>query len=111
MCFGAQMPKYSGNFQLNDEFSLAKWSKNPIESWNKHFQSVPSARAHQLSVKDNIHDIFRRMLIMSHPYVAKKRPRPICAICGEIGHTARSIRHKVHHVQTAEEDRFNSLYS
>ena len=100
-------------FQLNDGLYIAKWSENPIESCNKHvrsFQSGTAARARQLSVKENIHNIFRRMLIMSHPFVAKKRPRPICSICGEIGHTARSLRHKILNVPTAEEDRFNSLY-
>ena len=59
-------------FRMNDGLSISMWSENPLESWNKHvrsFQSGTAARARQMSVKQNIHDIFRRMLIMSHPYI------------------------------------------
>lgn len=100
-------------FQWNDGRSIAKWSESPVESWNKHvraFQSGPSARARQLSIKDNIHDIFRRMLIKSHPEIASKRPRASCSICGEVGHTARSSRHKRSTVSTSEEALVQSMY-
>ena len=95
-------------FDWNNGQSIAKWSEGPVESWNKHvraFQSGPASRARQLSIKDNIHDIFRRMLIVSHPEIATRRPRPHCSICGEVGHTARSSRHKKSTVST-----FVSLY-
>lgn len=84
-------------FQLNQGKSIAMWSENPLESWNKHvrsFQSGPAARARQMSVKTNIYDIFRRMLITSHPIIASKRLRPFCRICGEEGHSARSAKHR-----------------
>ena len=54
-------------FEWNWGHSIAKWSENPVESWNKHvrsFQNGLAARSRQLSIKDNIQDIFRRMLIM-----------------------------------------------
>ena len=84
-------------FQMNGGLPIAQWSESPVESWNKHvrsFQSGVAAKARQSSVKENIHDIFCRMLISSHPVIATKRPRPSCSICGETGHTARSSRHK-----------------
>ena len=84
-------------FELNAGKSIAKWSENPLESWNKHvrsFRSGPAARARQMSVKTNIYDIFRRMLITSHPIIASKRLRPFCGVCGEEGHSARSSKHQ-----------------
>ena len=65
-------------FELNNGTSIAKWSESPVKSWNKHvrtFRSGPASRSRQLSIKDNIHDIFRRMSIMSHPEIAMKRPQ------------------------------------
>ena len=41
-------------FEWNGGKSIAKWSKNPLECWNKHvrsFQSRPCAWARQISVK------------------------------------------------------------
>ena len=84
-------------FSLNDSSNISKWSESPVESWNKHvrsFQSGTSSRAQQVSVKENIHDIFVRMLISSHPSIASKKNRPTCSVCGEVGHTARSVRHR-----------------
>lgn len=100
-------------FQINQGKSISKWSESPLESWNKHvrsFQSGPAARARQDSVKHNIHDIFKRMLIRSNPSIAAKYPRPTCSICGDIGHTARSIRHKMASVSTHEKDLISSFY-
>ena len=91
-------------FSMNNGSSIAKWSESPVESWNKFvrsFQSGPAARSRQLSLKDNTYDIFRRMLIVSHPEIASKRPRPSCSKCGQVGHTARSSRH---HADTALEE-------
>lgn len=101
-------------FQWNGSQSISRWSESPLESWNKHvrsFQSGPAARSRQLSIKDNIRDVFRRMLITSHPEIASKRPRPCCSICGEVGHTARSSRHKEKSsVSTQEQSRIESMY-
>ena len=82
-------------FQWNNGLPIAIWSECPLESWNKFvrsFQSGTAARARQSKVKNNIHDVLRWMLIASHPEIASKKIRP--SICGEMGHTARSSRHK-----------------
>ena len=100
-------------FKWNDGHSIAVWSESPLESWNKHvrsFQSGAAARSRQLSIRDNIHDILRRMLIMSHPEIASRRPRPSCSICGEIGHTARSSRHTKSTALTLEQFQIDSYY-
>ena len=100
-------------FEWNGGHSIGKWSESPVESWNKHvrsFQSGPAARSRQLSVKDNIHDIFRRMLIMSHPEIASKRPHPSCSVCGEVGHMARSSKHTKVSVSSEEQARIESMY-
>ena len=50
-----------GMFEWNGGESIAKWSENPLERWNKHVRSIqsgPCAWARQISVKKNIHDIF-----------------------------------------------------
>ena len=100
-------------FAMNGGKAISMWSENPLESWNKSirsFQSGPAARARQNSMKNNLHDIFRRMLIRSHPSIAAKYPRPSCSICGEMGHTARSFRHKLSSVPTHEDSIIASLY-
>ena len=85
-------------FELNNGSSIAKLSESPLENWKKHV----SSRSRQLSIKENTHDILKRMLIISHPEIASKKPRPSCLVCGEIGHTARSSRHKMMSSETEE---------
>ena len=100
-------------FKWNDGKSIGAWSENPLECWNKHvrsFKSGCSARSRQKSIKENIHDIFKRMLIMSHPEIASKVPRPSCSICGDVGHTARSSMHTNAYVASSEESRIRELY-
>ena len=92
---------------------MVNLGKSPVESWNKHvrsFQSGPADKSCQLSIKDNIHDVFRRMLITSHPEVASKCPQCGCSVCGEIGHTARSYRHKKTTALTEEQAHIDSMY-
>ena len=98
---------------MNDGNSIGKWSESPVESWNKHvrsYQSGSSCRSRQVSVKHNIHDIFVRMLVSSHPIIASKRPRPACSICGDIGHTSRSKRHKEFGPMAEEDARLESFF-
>ena len=102
-------------FQLNSGKSIGKWSESPLEAWNKHvrsFKSGPSCRSRQTSVKENLHDVFKRMLILSHPEISIKRHRCTCQICGESGHTSRSSIHKNDEVDTGQEDEMllKSLY-
>ena len=98
---------------MNDGSSVAKWSENPLEAWNKHvrsFQSGPSSRARQNSQKNNLRDVLRRMLIGSNPVIAFKYPRHMCSVCGEVGHTARSAQHKISSAATSEEELILSFY-
>ena len=100
-------------FELNDGSSIAKWSESPLENWNKYlrsFQSGPASRSRQLSIKENIHDIFKRVLIISHPEIASKKPRPSCSVRGEIGHTASSSRLKMMSIETEERATIHSMY-
>ena len=102
-------------FTINDCLSIAKWSECPVESWNKHvrsFQSGTGSRSQQVSVKENIHDIFVRMLVSSHPSIASRRPRPSCSVCGEVGHTARSKQHRATDASllTDDETQFESFF-
>ena len=100
-------------FKWNGGHSIAKWSESLVGSWNKHvrsFQSGPDARSRQLSVKDNIHNIFHRMLIMSHPEIASKRPRPSCSVCDEVGRTAQSSKHTKVSVLSEEQARIELMY-
>ena len=63
-------------FQMNGGKCIAKWSENPLESWNKSvraFQSSVAARARQNSMRNNINDILTRMLIMSNPEITTKK--------------------------------------
>ena len=71
---------------MNDGEIVAQWSESPVESWNKQFRSYQSGvatKVRQSSVKENIHNIFHRMLTSSHPVIAFKRPRLSCIIDGE----------------------------
>lgn len=98
--------------EILDGGSLGKYSEQPQEAWNKYvrtFKSGPSARSRQCSVKLNIYDVLKRMLIMSHPLVASKKKTPTCSICHMDGHTSRSNIHK-EQVLTQEESEILDLY-
>ena len=65
-------------FQMNDGKPVSKWSEQGSEAWNKYiraWKSGKSSRSRQCNVKDNIYDIFRRMLITTHPAIASQRFR------------------------------------
>ena len=76
----------------------------------RSLQNRPVARSRQLFIKDDIRDIFGRMLIMFHPEIAPKRPRPTCSICGKIGHTARSSNHSKSSALNEEDGSIESMY-
>ena len=63
-------------FEMMNGSPIARWSESGLEAWDKHirnFQSGARCRACQNSVKNNIQDIFVRMLITSAPAIATAR--------------------------------------
>ena len=49
---------------------VSKWSEQGFEAWNKYiraWKSGISSRSRQYSLKDNIYDVFRCILITTHP--------------------------------------------
>ena len=54
---------------------ISVYSEQAQEHWNKFivkYKSGPGARARQHNIKDNLADIFRRMLLMTNPMIASK---------------------------------------
>lgn len=91
-------------FLMNNGRSIGKWSESPLEAWNKHIQSFKSGtacRARQVSMRLNLYDVFRRMLVISHPTIASRRHNLICSVCGLQGHSSRSL---VHHPKDSNEE-------
>ena len=80
-------------FEITNGTPIAIFSEQGSEAWNKYiraFKSGPAARARQTSVKENILDIFNRMMIKSHPEIASQKRQLLCKRCNKIGHTVRS---------------------
>ena len=78
-------------FQMNGCKPVSNWSEQGSEAWNKYiraWKSGKSARSQQYSLKDNIYDVFRRILISTHPAItsqhfrSKKRIKSL--VCTEI---------------------------
>ena len=92
-------------FQITGGSSIGVYSEQAQEAWNKHvtaFKSGPCARARQTSVKENLRDIFCRMLMVTNPLISFQRRHVICNICGKDGHTSRSSIHDNKTVVTEE---------
>ena len=91
-------------FEMMNGSPIARWSESGLEAWNKHirnFRSGAGCRARQNSVKNNIQDIFVRMLITSAPAIANARQ-----------HLLRKERKKtvVFSAASQEESMINSMY-
>ena len=100
-------------FQLNKGESIAIFSEQGSEAWNKHiraFKSGPSARARQTSIKENINDIFNRMMIKTHPKIATQKRQVSCKRCNRIGHTVRSCPSLVATALDWEESRIQQCF-
>ena len=96
----------------NGDKVISIWSESPVESWNKYvkaYESGVAAKARQTSMKENLRDILQRMLIQSNPTIAARKPRPLCSICGEVRHTARSSVHQRGPSATDAADLINSM--
>ena len=92
---------------------IAIYSEQAQEHWNKYVRNLKSGngcRARQTSVKLNIHDVFVRMLRMTHPVVVAKQRKLLCTVCGQTGHTARSKMHSNVHEIAQSDDNILDLY-
>ena len=85
------------SWQLFDIFNvpISMYSEQAQEHWNKFvskYKSGCATRARQHNVGLNISDIFSRMLIMTHPTIASKRRQITCFLCGNVGHSCKSVK-------------------
>ena len=85
------------SWQLYDVLNspIAIYSEQAQENWNKHvarYKSGCGTRARQHSIKLNTADIFNRMLVRTHPLIASKRRKIVCSLCGEEGHSCKSVK-------------------
>ena len=65
-------------FEKNDGNPVSKWSEQGVEAWNKSiraWKSGKSARSRQNTQENNIHDVFRRILISTHPSIAFRKKK------------------------------------
>ena len=74
---GHQMCAHSWElFEMNGCKPVSKWSEQGSEAWNKYiraWKSGKSSRSRQYSLKDNIYDGFRCILITTHHTIASQR--------------------------------------
>lgn len=80
-------------FSIMDGAPIAIFSEQGSDAWNKYiraFKTGPAARARQTSLKENILDVFQRMMIMTHPKIASLKRQLVCKRCNKLGHTLRS---------------------
>ena len=80
-------------FMMTGGAPIAIFSEQGSEAWNKHiraYKSGPGARARQRSIQENIHDIFTRMMLKTHPEIATRKRQVQCNRCEKLGHTIRS---------------------
>ena len=80
-------------FEITGGSPIAVYSEQGSEAWNKHiraFKSGPAMRARQTSIQENIHDIFNRMMLKTHPKIASRKRQVQCSRCAKLGHTIRS---------------------
>ena len=85
------------SWQLIDMLNapVAMYSEQAQEHWNKYiakYKSGCGARARQHDVGQNISDIFKRMLLMTHPKIWSKQRIITCGTCGKDGHTSKSVK-------------------
>ena len=88
-------------FQLNGGASIAVYSEQSSEAWNKHiraYKSGAAAKARQTSVQTNLLDIFNRIMLRMHPLIVSHKRQLVCSRCSKFGHTVRSCPLRFHSV-------------
>ena len=100
-------------FELTGGRSISEYSEQASESWNKYIRSYKSGvgcKARQLSIKLNMLDIFTRIFIRTHPFIADKKRFVSCGTCSKTGHTSRSCVLNSLMVDGEEEAAIKSFY-
>jgi hypothetical protein len=100
-------------FEITGGAPIAIYSEQGSEAWNKHiraFKSGPAARARQTSIQENIHDIFNRMMLQTHPKIATRKRQVQCGRCERLGHTIRSCSLLVSSVLDLEATRVQKCF-
>ena len=100
-------------FQINDCSPIAEYSEQSSEHWNKHIRNIKSGagcRARQTSIQVNTHDIFVRISIRSHPFIALKKRIFKCSKCSFFGHTAMSCKLGLNDCLTLERSIIEECY-
>ena len=100
-------------FQITNGAPIAIYSEQGSEAWNKHiraYKSGPAARARQTSIKENLQDIFQRIMIQTDPRVASRKRQVVCNRCGKVGHTIRSCPKRVTTVMDSEDASIDSCF-
>ena len=100
-------------FQINDCSPIAEYSEQSSEHWNKHIRNIKSGagcRARQTSIQVNTHDIFVRISICSHPFIALKKRIFKCSKCSFFGHTAMSCKLGLNDCLTLERSIIEECY-
>ena len=100
-------------FEINKEAPISVYSEQPSESWHKYlraFQSGTSSKARQMSLHENIQDIFYRMLITTHPTIVCTRLMLYCTFCSEYGHTMRGCGKRKSTVLSEEDSDIMSFF-
>ena len=101
-------------FEITGGKPIGIYAEQSVESWNKHiraYKSGPACKARQMSIKLNTLDIFERMSIRSHPYVADKRRQLYCSYCEkDADHTTISCPKKVHGPLTEKQSEIRAMF-
>ena len=100
-------------FSLNEGRPISLYSEQGSEGWHKHlraFQSGYSAKARQTSLKDNLKDVFLRMMYTTEPTIVNEMPHNVCKMCTKSGHNQKSCKTRVSKALTEEEAMKASFY-
>ena len=76
--------------KFNGGFGLGEWSEEGLETLHKLVRRFRERLARKTSLKDNLTDVAKHLLIRSDPIIRSYKRVLSCTICKEKGHTKRS---------------------